>query len=336
MNWLALDIGGANLKIANGAGYAATRPFALWQDSSRLHEAIEALLAAAPASEAIAVTMTGELADCYVTKAEGVRHILGAVARAAADCLLRVYRNDGQFVAPAEAIADPRPIAAANWHALARFVGRFSKPGMSLLIDIGSTTTDVIPLIDCFPAAQGITDTQRLATGELVYTGIARTPLAALVSALSYRGQTCGVAREWFATTQDVYLTLDELREDETDFHTADGKPATKLAAQTRLARMICADGDLFTSQDAAEMAATIMQSQLNLVTAAVNQVLGGHPEQLQSVVISGSGEFLARRVVRIVAPHVKLLSLSQLAGVQISHCAAAHAVAVLAEEECR
>ena len=99
MNWLALDIGGANLKIANSAGYAATRPFALWQDSSRLHEAIEALLAAAPASEAIAVTMTGELADCYVTKAEGVRHILGAVARAAADCLLRVYRNDGQFVA---------------------------------------------------------------------------------------------------------------------------------------------------------------------------------------------------------------------------------------------
>lgn len=336
MNWLALDIGGANLKIADSAGYAATRPFALWQDSSRLHEAIEALLAAAPASEAIAVTMTGELADCYTTKAEGVGHILGAVARAATDRLLRVYRNDGQFVTLEAAMADPLPIAAANWHALARVAGRFSLPGLSLLIDIGSTTTDIIPLIDGIPAARGITDTQRLATGELVYTGIARTPVATLVPTLPYRGQTCGVAREWFATTQDVYLILDELPEDEANLNTADGKPATKLAAQKRLARMICAEGNVFTSQDASEMAATIMQAQLDLVTAAFNQVLGGHPEQLQSVVISGSGEFLARRVLQAVAPHIKLLSLNQLAGIQISYCAAAHAVAVLAEEECR
>ena len=125
MKWLALDIGGANLKIADGGDFAASQPFPLWQKSSHLHKALERLLKTAPASDALAVTMTGELADCYRTKAEGVRHILSEVQRAATDSRICVYRNDGQFVSTATAIDDPLPVAAANWHALARFVGRF-------------------------------------------------------------------------------------------------------------------------------------------------------------------------------------------------------------------
>jgi len=336
MKWLALDIGGANLKIADGGDFAACQPFALWQHSAQLHQALEGLLKTAPASDAVAVTMTGELADCYRTKAEGVRHILSAVQRAATDRQVRVYRNDGRFVATDVAIANPVPVAAANWHALARFAGRFVDTGIALLIDIGSTTTDVIPLNDGNPVPEGFTDTERLITGELVYAGITRTPIATLVAKLPYRGQQCGIARECFARTQDVYLTLGELPDNEADLDTPDGRPATKNDARRRLARMICADEESFDHQDADQVANTIAQQQCHLLTGAIEKVVGRQPIPIETAIISGSGEFLARRAVLDVHPAIRLLSLSELSGIPISHCGAAHAVAVLAREECR
>ena len=40
----------------------------------------------------------------------------------------------------------------------------------SLLIDIGTTSTDIIPIVDGEVAALGWTDPDRLASGELVYS----------------------------------------------------------------------------------------------------------------------------------------------------------------------
>jgi len=59
MTWLALEIGGANLKAADGRGWARSVPFPLWRDSDGLSAALDGLLALAPASDRIAVTMTG-------------------------------------------------------------------------------------------------------------------------------------------------------------------------------------------------------------------------------------------------------------------------------------
>lgn len=38
MNWLALDIGGANLKVADGHGFAESYSFALWKDPNGLSQ----------------------------------------------------------------------------------------------------------------------------------------------------------------------------------------------------------------------------------------------------------------------------------------------------------
>ena len=73
----------------------------------------------------------------------------------------------------------PSLAAAANWLALATAAARFVADGRGLLIDIGSTTTDLIPLDQGKVVVQGRTDTERLRTGELVYAGIRRTPICA-------------------------------------------------------------------------------------------------------------------------------------------------------------
>src|SRR3990172_4014916 len=103
MTWLGLDIGGANLKAADGRGWAHSVPFALWRDPDGLAGALSELAATAPGSERWAVTMTGELCDCFRTKADGVRHILAAVEMAAGPRDVVVYLVDGRLVSVDEA-----------------------------------------------------------------------------------------------------------------------------------------------------------------------------------------------------------------------------------------
>src|SRR5689334_10763296 len=121
---LGLDIGGANLKAAHGDGTAVTRPFALWKNPHGLADALRDLLSALPAADRLAVTMTGELCDCYEDRRQGVAAILDAVEEAAPGRTVRVWRNDGQFSDVNAARADALMTASANWLALATFAGR--------------------------------------------------------------------------------------------------------------------------------------------------------------------------------------------------------------------
>ena len=154
--------------------------------------------------------------------------ILEALQRAADGRHTRVYVNDGTMVTPVVAGRRHAEVAAANWHALARFVGRYLELGAALLLDVGSTTCDVIPFRDGLPIHTGTTDTQRLITGELVYTGIQRSPVCAVCQTVPYRDHLCPVAQELFATTADAYVILGDLPEDTATDYTADGRPATK------------------------------------------------------------------------------------------------------------
>src|SRR5689334_5726533 len=148
---LGLDIGGANLKAAHTNGIARSRPFALWKRPHDLAAVLRDLIADFPPARHVAVTMTGELCDCFATRREGVRHILDAVAAVVARDTVSVYRTDGRFSDWHEACAEPLSVAASNWLALASFAGRFAATGSALLVDIGSTTSDLIPLRDGVP-----------------------------------------------------------------------------------------------------------------------------------------------------------------------------------------
>jgi uncharacterized hydantoinase/oxoprolinase family protein len=99
---VALDVGGANLKIADGRGYAVSQAFPLWRKPLELAGALRRLLAEAPSAPHIVATMTGELADCFRTKAEGVAAIVKAIVDAAAGRIVEIYLTDGS-ICPAAA-----------------------------------------------------------------------------------------------------------------------------------------------------------------------------------------------------------------------------------------
>jgi probable H4MPT-linked C1 transfer pathway protein len=296
---------------------------------------LQALLADAPPHRQIAATMTAELADCFVTKADGVHAIVDALAIASGGRDVLVYTTAGEFLAPDAAKQRPLAAAASNWHALAAFAGRYASR-TALLIDVGSTTTDVIPLAEGRPCAVGTTDPERLQSGELAYTGVERTPVAALVTHLPWRGAPCPVAAELFATSADAYLLLGELAEDPLNHDTADGRPRTRDAALGRLARMICADATMFSAADARTAAVAIRDAQLQTLSAALRLVVDRMASPPEQVILSGHGEFLAQQLVRSFpwsGRSPRVLSLNKELGPLRSRCAPAFALAVLAEE---
>ncbi len=387
---LGLDIGGANLKLADSQGHCVSQAFAIWKTPDRLAAALRSLEASlianskraakwegeAPAelwslcdsarligsagaspsqgpqsinehreslevesltsSAAIllAVTMTAELADCFETKAEGVRRILTSVQDVAGSRPVLVWMTDGSFAAPELAITQPLLAAASNWQALATWAARWVDGAPALLIDIGTTTTDLIPIDSGLPSTIGYTDATRLMAGELVYTGIRRTPLCAVAPAVPFQGTSCPLAAEWFATTLDVHLLLGNLAEDPTDIDTANGRPATISAAHDRLARQLCCDRLELTADEAIQIAADLASRQRNQITAALDLVLRNR-EPRQAVIISGSGSFLARQIIA-VRPQLKsarVVDLNETLSPELATAACAYAVAVLAKE---
>ncbi|MBC8116482.1 MAG: hypothetical protein H7062_18990, partial [Candidatus Saccharimonas sp.] len=326
MSILGLDIGGANIKAADEAGRAVSRAFAIWMHPERLADELDSIVREFPQTERVAVTMTAELADCFATKSEGVRFILDAVEVSVQRTLLRkdaapagpcgaqmpepattarqeprppeslvdVWTTDGRFVSASEACEQPMLVAAANWHALATWVGReflsstrhsplVTHPS-SLLIDIGTTTTDIIPLVDGRPVARGLTDVGRLQTGELSYSGVKRTPLCAIAHAVPFQSGYCPLAAELFAATLDVYLLLGDIASNETDLDTANGKPATVAAAHDRLARMLCCDRDEVSFEEAVQVARFLADVQRQRLAGSLERVASPWPGPCQTV----------------------------------------------------
>jgi probable H4MPT-linked C1 transfer pathway protein len=324
---IGLDVGGANLKAAHSSGVAVLQPFALWNNPGGLAEALGTLIGSLPPAEILAVTMTGELCDCYESKRQGVNAILDAVEMVAGNRPILIWQNQGRFVSVPEARANPLQTAAANWLALATFAGRYAPTGPALLLDVGSTTTDLVPLRDGKPVPRGRTDPERLRCQELVYTGVRRTPLCALLGG--------GGAAELFATTLDVYLVLGSIRENPADCDTADGRPATRRAAHARLARMLCADRETSTEEERRRLAERVLLRQVMLLTGAVESGVKRLPGPPETVVLAGSGEFLARLVLeeQKAFPPCKAVQLHQILGENVSTAACAYAVALLAAE---
>lgn len=333
MTWLALDIGGANLKVADGNHFAESYSFPLWRDPNGLSQQVRTIISEAPRSDHLAITMTGELADCFENKAAGVRHILRMVGEGSDNRHTRVYLVDGRMVAPQVAVTLPQLAAASNWHALARFAGRFAKQGAALLIDVGSTTSDVIPLQDGVPIAKGKSDTERLLNGELFYTGVERSPACAVAHTVLYRGQHCPLAQEVFATMRDAYLLLTAMPEDPADHNTADGRPATKAAAKIRIGRAIAGDSEEVNHRDAAGIAQCLADAQAAQLAGAIQKVVSAMPGPPETIILSGHGEFLAINALRVANLRAKTLSLRNELGPTLSRAAPAHALAVLARE---
>jgi probable H4MPT-linked C1 transfer pathway protein len=309
-------------------------PFEVWKRPEDLPLAIGSIAAILPPSSATALTMTAELCDCYPTKRVGVNAVVDAVLQALPGRSLAIWGIDGAFHTVGEIRENPLLAAAANWLALAQLAARLAPEDAAILIDIGSTTTDLVPMARGTVAARGRSDTERLQTGELVYAGVRRTPIHALATELPVRGVPTGLAAELFASTLDVYLTLGDTASNPLDLSTADGRPATVEAAHDRLARMVGADREGFSADDAREFAMAADRCLTDRLVRVAERACRATIGRPAVAIIAGSGDFLAARVARgVIEPNGPILSLNEAWGPAASAAGCAYAVVRLAVE---
>jgi len=333
------DIGGVNIKVARVRDgriiSALTRPFELQHAPAALPDLLRTLaIEVEGATDAChAVTMTAELSQMFLTKRDGVAFVIDAVVTAFSHSRLCFYATDGHFYEPSAARARPFLIAAANWCATAAAVATDIPD--AILIDVGTTTTDIIPLVDGRPVALGRTDPERLASGELVYTGAVRTPVEAIVSEVPTGAGMAGVSAEGFALSGDVHVWRHALSPDDYSANTPDGRPTTREYAGVRLARVVCADREMLDDDAVDAIAEAVANAQVQRVAHAIGRVMSPHPS-VTSAVVTGIGEFIAAAAAREVGLFV--ISLSDRFGVDAARSAPAAAVALLLErtlDEC-
>lgn len=293
------DIGGAHVKASLLEAGAVTAigqwPTPLWKGLEHLDGAVQAARARWPqfASARHAVTMTAEMTDLFPDREAGVRALSARLA-ALLGPAVRFYAGEAGWLAAAAAAAHWQAVASANWLATASLVAQ--RLPAAVLVDIGSTTTDLIPIRDRRPAPAGRSDAARLASGELVYLGVVRSPLCALARRIRFRGLACNVMNEFFATTADVFRLSGELDPAHDHYPPADDGARDEAGSRLRLARMIghdardasAAEWREFALRWRAQMLAEIRRNLVRVLRQA--RLPTGAP-----LVAAGCGAFLVR-----------------------------------------
>jgi (4-(4-[2-(gamma-L-glutamylamino)ethyl]phenoxymethyl)furan-2-yl)methanamine synthase len=292
------DIGGAHLKavLLSGEGeivQVLQLPCPLWKGLNYLEAAISDALRAfkiKPSDTLHAVTMTGELVDLFANRHEGVMAISTVVAKLLGKETLFYAANVG-FVTLEGVSANIAHIASTNWHASASALAMHVQD--ALLIDIGSTTTDIIPIEKGVVALRILSDAARLQNDTLVYTGVVRTPIMALAQKLPFEGVEVSVMAEHFATMADVYRLTGELNAVSDKVETADGKGKTALESARRLARMVGRDVETRSMETWKAFANTCKTMQMKQIKTAVLKQL----KPTMTIIGAGAGSFLVKQI---------------------------------------
>lgn len=335
------DVGGAHLKAVlldqDGQVLAAMQTYCpLWRGLRELEFAIDNILLELNADQHV-VTMTGELADIFANRREGVKQI-AATLSSKLHGQVSYYAGRHGFVSDDAVEQHWADIASMNWFASVEFVA--NNVSNALFVDIGSTTTDIVLIENGLPQTKGFTDATRMQCDELVYTGVVRTPLMAVAQKIPFAGQTTNVAAEYFATAADVYTLTGDLKPAENMAETADGADKSMQACACRIARMIGYDADDAPISAWVELAESFKSVQLEHIRQALLKqmtILKDHSD-LQ-LIGAGTGTFLAAELASQLGLEYHAVSefitgINQQARNMAAVCFPAYAVAFLANQD--
>ena len=339
---LGLDIGGANTKTAFIKTKDATvkehrtsiEYFPIWRNGKeqlpRVLEKLKKSLVDSTALDGVGVTITAELSDAYMTKKEGIDHVLDSVTEVFDDVPTFVLDVEANLLSVEDALREPLKVASANWAATGWMVSQLIENGV--VVDVGSTTTSIIPVINGKIAAAGRTDLEKLQNGELVYSGGLRTNVAAIVNGIPVQGRVARVSSELFAQSGDVHLLLGNIKEEDYTAETCDGRGKTRREAAARLARVVCADIEMLTEQGIKDIAKFVYDKQVEQIAGGLKQVYERIRPYLQekTAVVTGLGrDFLARKAAE-KAGFSEVIDMKELVGAEAAVVSPAVGVALM------
>jgi len=335
------DIGGAHVKVArcdqNGQLVQVIQVACpLWLGIEQLQQAIESVFAQLDnQGDLAAITMTGELVDIFTNRQAGVKGILSCLANYITADKTLVYAAEKGWLSPENAQKSWQSVASRNWQASASLVATAVTNG--LFVDIGSTTCDIIPLIDGLAAPQQVDDFGRQTSRELLYTGAIRTPLIAISQTAPFNGSLISLAAELFATSGDVWCLLGKLSPDDIQDNSADGQPWEIKYCASRIARLLGTDATEAAQQQWIQLAQWFAEQQSHQITAAILQVFSAHSKLPPDAPIIGAGvgRFIVKQCAqRLNRPYLDFHGVIASSDPHASDHAPAVAVALLAKQK--
>lgn len=284
MKILCLDIGGANTKIFDGEYRSYYFPF--WKKKDEFSDFLKNLNLN---PGIIGVTITAECADCFGDKAEGINFILDALEKNF-KCEILVLSNslDFKMFSVEEARKFPYSVSSSNFIASGLYFGKKEKNGV--LIDIGSTTTDIIPVRNGKIYSE-TTDLKRLQNNNLVYTGVLRTNVASIVNEVYVDCRKTKISSELFSITADVYSILGDITEKNYSCETPDGKGKSVIECKKRLARIVCSDLNEISDENIVKIAEQIKKAQIKKIIKSLKKF------KTKKRLICGKGNFLHKEL---------------------------------------
>ncbi len=295
------DIGGAHLKVAwqdqcGRIKAVEIMPTPLWQGLESLGQALQDLSRRLPLHDCEhRITMTAELVDLFDDRRSGVLELIDWLKQRLPRQSLYFYAGVEGFIPFAKAGEFTEQIASANWLATTRYAASVVSSGV--MMDVGTTTSDLLPFKKQCLLNKGFTDRQRLAHDEMIYAGVVRTPLMAIADRVPFKGEWLTLANELFATTADVYRVLGDLPEAADLYPAADGKEKTTSASRRRLSRMIGADLSDGSEADWHRLAAFFADRQIDALSLACQRQLSLGLSDSAVLIGAGVGRFLVERV---------------------------------------
>jgi len=322
---LGIDIGGANTKITElEEKYYKIHHiyFPMWKKHKKLTELLRVYNSGNV--EKVGIVMTAELVDAYRSKREGVEDILNSVERAFPDKDIYVFDVDGNFLEIDVAKKRYIKVSASNWTATAYFVIKDICDNC-ILVDMGSTTTDIIPIKDGEILAEE-TDLKRLMNNQLVYVGALRTPLSFLTNTVVFRGFKTNVSSEYFSITGDVNLILNKINPEDYTCDTPDGVPVDRKSCMRRVARVLCSDLEEINEEEILDISLQFYRKLLNMVRSNLDRVSERY--EIRDVVITGLGEGILKEALE----GYSIISVGERYGKEVSLSTPSFAVAKLLE----
>ena len=299
--YLGIDIGGAHIKIVGLDQFQNIclikyRKCYLWKNPKKLKQEIT-FINSLSSNKSIfcGVTMTAELCDIFPDRLTGAKIILNECKKIKFKTFL-YSKSDKVF----ETLQSNNlsNLMSMNWHSIGKYLTNFVKN--ALIIDFGSTTTDFICIKNGKIMNKAFNDFKRLSNGEILYTGLMRTPLFAIKKNVKYKSKNISIIPEYFSNTSDIYRINKKIKkefdiDDETDF-----SDKNVIGSYKRIARSFGMDYHFKDKLFIKKLSENIMNEQLNMIYENTEKLLKKFNMKKKSLIIlSGIGQEVLKKLFK-------------------------------------
>ena len=292
MKIIGWDIGGAHIKAAKIDFKKKTSKTKqlyspIWKNVNYLKKSIKLIKKKLGKTNYHAITMTAELSDIFPDRKNGVKHIINLSSKILGEKNIFFYSKKN-FLKKKLAIKKPFELNSMNWHATASFISNFFPN--CILVDIGSTTSDIIPIKNKEIISKDVSDYQRLKSNELIYLGVLRTPIQAVE-------RKKNLINENFANLSDVYRVLNKIPSTFDLLPTLDSKTKNKHDSARRIARIFGKDYKKNHFLKWKKIAYQIEGEHLKILKSVIKKIEKKNFLKKVPIIGAGIGEFLVKKI---------------------------------------